>query len=96
LSLGGTLPPLTAGYALLRTQPNREAHERFIFSFNKIRLPGMVAHACHSWGGKVLEPSPGYIVSSWLFEYKVRPCVKELKQTKPNKHPKPKTSKLDR
>lgn len=63
------------------------------FSFNEIREPshggsylsflGLESH-------RELEPSPGCIVSSRLFNYKVRPCDKEFKNKtneQPNKKP---------
>lgn len=56
-----------------------------IFSFNKIRKPGVAVHACHPRTGEPgaarspeLEPSPDYnTVSSRLVDYKVSPCIKE-------------------
>lgn len=56
-----------------------------IFSFNKIRKPGVAGHACHPRTGEPgatrspeLEPSPDYnTVSSRLVNYRVSGCIKE-------------------
>lgn len=69
----------------LHTLQDKPCRTLSIFSFNKIRKPGVAGHACRPRTGEPgatrspeLEPSPDYnTVSSRLVDYRVSRCIKE-------------------